>query len=742
MKIVGPLVILLLLTILRGQTQNLDSRVLEIKIKSNGDYDFEGAAFLKEELRNADIILLGEPYHQAKYYPVKIQLVKYLHDQLGFGVIAFESGLFQMEMVNADIKSGEETFSAFEKGLFPIWTSTYEFEELYGYLDSLKSVGSSMEIAGFDCQVSGSNASNRFVASLEQASKDNGIAIEKKPLQILQAQFENLETGKKGLTADFDGESINELLKLEKSIRAIPSLSLLHQSLLGFIGHFTDLYKNKIHEKIVNGSFDFSDSNVRDSLMAMQLMYLHRQCYPGKKLIAWGASLHFANQVQPLEAEHPAKGYKPMGYHLKKELGNKVFCLAITTDDNIPNTMEWGLAKRKIDAAWLSHKLLQDSLVTSCSLGQLIGKGNWSMVVDGILYFDSSPIQKQNTDANAYLIKGQIVDAKTWLPVSYGGIMLNGTHVGTASEANGNFYLKVDSSQLNKTLIISCIGYKSKYVSVARILKAKNAFQILLTPEVELLREVVINAKAFGAKEILTEAIQRIPENYVQSPFNMEFYSIINVLDTASSQDYKVESIFSTYYEGYSKGSKKSYRIIQKRESGEYFMKEKTHGKGQWPMVEVAFNDLFNNEYNKNIFSVEAFEKINLKLLGVKLFNSDTVFVITYDYLVHGEIYISAKDYAFVKHITTSTGLGFRNRMEIIYRKEEGKYFPYGANGDYLHVYKVDRKKKFLKISNRTILKRFKLENPDSFDENYDLWQPKNIAFNKDYWDSNYPSKD
>src|SRR5258706_13189862 len=255
MKIVGPLVILLLLTILRGQTQNLDSRILEIKIKNNGDYDFAGAAFLKEELRNADIILLGEPYHHAKYYPIKIQLVKYLHDQLGFDVIAFESGLFQMEMVNADIKSGEGASSAFEKGLFPIWTSTYEFEELYGYLDSLKSAGSSMEIAGFDCQVSASNASKRFVASLEQASKDNGIAIEKKPLQILQAQFENLETGKKGLTADFDSESIKELLKLEKSIR-IPSLSMLHQSLLGFIGHFTDLYKIKIHEKIVNGSFD------------------------------------------------------------------------------------------------------------------------------------------------------------------------------------------------------------------------------------------------------------------------------------------------------------------------------------------------------------------------------------------------------------------------------------------------------------------------------------------------------
>ena len=207
---ISALFILLVIAIPSGLAQNPEPKVLELKLKSNGDYDFAGTDFLRQALRNADIILLGEPYHHPKYYPFKIQLVKYLHDQLGFGVIAFESGLFQMDMVNTDIKNGDDISSAFEKGLFPIWTLTYEFEELYPYLDSLKKEGFPMEIAGFDCQISSSNASKRFVPETERASKEHHIAVEQKALQILQSQFENLETGK-GLTEDFDDESLKEL---------------------------------------------------------------------------------------------------------------------------------------------------------------------------------------------------------------------------------------------------------------------------------------------------------------------------------------------------------------------------------------------------------------------------------------------------------------------------------------------------------------------------------------------------
>src|SRR5882762_9637541 len=111
---------------------------IPISKKDNGQIDFSKLDFLKSELEKAEIVLLGEPSHSPQYYDIKIQLVKYLHEQLNFDVLAFESGLYQMETANSDIKKGESIYSAFESSLFPIWTTKEEFQKIYGYLDSLR----------------------------------------------------------------------------------------------------------------------------------------------------------------------------------------------------------------------------------------------------------------------------------------------------------------------------------------------------------------------------------------------------------------------------------------------------------------------------------------------------------------------------------------------------------------------------------------------------------------------------
>jgi erythromycin esterase-like protein len=139
--------------------------------KADGQIDFSKLEFLKSELEKADIVLLGEPSHSPEYYDIKIQLVKYLHEQLNFDVLAFESGLYQMETANSEIKKGKSIFSLFESSLFPIWTSTEEFQTIYGYLDSLRNRKDTLEITGFDCQVSASYASKRFISEFEASLK-------------------------------------------------------------------------------------------------------------------------------------------------------------------------------------------------------------------------------------------------------------------------------------------------------------------------------------------------------------------------------------------------------------------------------------------------------------------------------------------------------------------------------------------------------------------------------------------
>jgi len=715
-------------------SQTVDFQTIPFSTNAQGPIDFSRLEFLKAELANADIVLLGEPTHSPRYYDIKIQLVKYLHEQLDFDVIAFESGLYQMEAANADIKKGKSCSSAFERGLFPVWTASEEFQQIYSYFDSLRIHKDTFDITGFDCQVSAYYASKQFIDELAIALANSQISFKPKTLQLLQAQFETLETGKNGLTEDFNEESLQALTELAMAIEPIHDLRIYHQSLIGWIGHFGDLYYNNIVEKLNNGTFGPKDGNVRDSLMAANMLYIREQLYPGKKIIGWGANLHFANNIGNLnfDSEDSIK-FVPMGYRLKQELGDKVFFLAVTTNNNIPNSIEAELAEKEIALAWIPKSVMNKSF-ESLSLGSP-ASGDWHEAVDGILYFNSS----DDNIHDKYFYKGIILNEKTNEPVSFAHITLEGTTSGTASDIDGKWFLKIDSSVSDNNVKISCIGFKTTYVS-ARSLMEKTT--IKLTPEVQFLNEVLIEANAPDAVEILQHVIDSIPNNYIQTPFNMEFYSINTTTDTTSNRSFTVESVFESYYQGYYKAAKKNYRILHKRESDEYYMKEKTHGLSQWPMWEVAFNDIFSSHSRYQIVMLESLKKIDPQFVGTELYDGDTVFIIKYNYQVSGVLYISSKDYAVVKHVTTSSGKDYQNRTEIIYEKQNGKYFPYAANGDYLHRYKVEGTNKILKTSNRVRLNRIDVENVNAFEYNKELWYPKNVAYNNEYWDNNYPKMD
>jgi erythromycin esterase-like protein len=732
--------ILSLVVILSGAQDVLPQipNYTEISISKDGSQqiDFLKLEFLKSELENADIVLLGEPSHTPQYYDIKIQLVKYLHEQLGFDVLAFESGLYQMETANSEIKKGGSVYSAFENSLFPIWTSQEEFQKLYGYLDSLRHAGDAFDIAGFDFQVSAYYASKKFVLELQNALQNNQISFSLKPFDILQSQFENLETGEKGLTEDFNEESITELRRLAESLRSDAALDLYYQSLVGWIAHFSDLYRNNLAKKIKEGTFQGKDSNIRDSLMAMNMIYLHEKLYPGKKIIGWGANGHFANKVKTINTwVSESRQFVGMGSHLKQKLGDKVFFLAVTTDNNYPGTIERELSEKGIELAWISKPDMTKSDFASCLLGRP-SSGNWDEVVDGILYFNSSE-QVIPKSRNSYFIKGNVLNAREENEsVAFASFSIVGTTKGTASNVDGEYNLKIDSADLQKTINISSIGFKTRSITVKSLLEVKTIF---LIPEIELLKEVLVQGKRPDANEILQQAIENIPNNYLQIPFNMEFFAENTVLDTTDNKSFTLESVFSSYYEGYHKAAKKNYRILQKRESGTYYMKEKMHGLAQWPMWEMAFNDIFSNQSEHQIVTLESLKKIEPKLIGTQLYDGDTVFVIRYNYKVAGTIYVSSKDYAILKHVINASGRGYKNRTEILYRRQDGKYFPYAANGDYLHQYKVDGVRKFLKISNRTRLIGIETEDVTPFEHRQELWVPKDVEYDPEYWNKYYP---
>ena len=84
---------------------------------SNEDYtDF---ALLKQSLQDITIVGLGEQSHyDGSTFKAKTRLVKFLHQQMGFCVIAFESGFYDCYKAWQEIQAGKTAIDAARKSIY------------------------------------------------------------------------------------------------------------------------------------------------------------------------------------------------------------------------------------------------------------------------------------------------------------------------------------------------------------------------------------------------------------------------------------------------------------------------------------------------------------------------------------------------------------------------------------------------------------------------------------------------
>lgn len=369
---------------------------------------------------------------------------------------------------------------------------------------------------------------------------------------------------------------------------------------------------------------------------------------------------------------------------------------------------------------------------------------NWFVILIPLIFALNAPGQ--------VVQQGKIVDRETRMPVSFANISISNSSMGTASDENGGFQLKLPASVSEKKIVVSSIGYYNAFISIDSIIKLPNTQIIInLRPFTQYLGEVVVSEKRLRPDELLKEAIAAIPENYWQEPFNLEFYSRILVRDT-SAMVYKLETILLMYRKGYmSKGANWS-KIVQKREQGNSPLppeREKKTKKEYFPFVpgfDIFLADRIGagNEGGYTVFNPKMFDKMSFDYAGVSVFDQDTVVRIEYsrrkndlekepgeDGKYAGVIYIATNNLAIVRHT-----FGFGNiNMDIIYKKSGASYFPYSIQTERLiHV-----GKKAYAVVHTASLRNIIQEGVQLIEQSRENWYAEDVPFREQYWESNYP---
>lgn len=152
----------------------------------------------------------------------------------------------------------------------------------------------------------------------------------------------------------------------------------------------------------------------------------------------------------------------------------------------------------------------------------------------------------QKDSVDFFMIEGKVFDRSNRLPLPYANIYLKNKSIGTISNEEGEFTIKLSSQNLADTLTISYMGYKNHEQEISTLVNTTSDY--FLEMDVVPIQEVII--RLLSPVLILENARTNIPFNYPQNPVILtSFYR--ETVKRANRYMIVSEALLDTYKPGY-----------------------------------------------------------------------------------------------------------------------------------------------------------------------------------------------
>jgi erythromycin esterase len=329
---------------------------------------------------------------------------------MGFDVLAWESGFYDVDRAWQMIQAGADVQTAGRRSLHGVWSSSQQVRPTLAYVASTLNTARPLEMAGFDPQFTSWASRDSLDVRVAQFARDIGSPVVNDPAwPSALATLRSVSTGLAAIIKPGEAEK-ETLLRILSTLRTHATAAGGRRALWWAQALESVAASARMAWARPEGGGPTLEENIaREDQMSRNLVWLANEHYRGRKIIVWAHTAHISRNVGALRTlagvAQGTPGLRPMGEQVHAALGDDMYAIGFTAArgswsrgaDLVPlqtpaeGSLEAHLYQLGMAYAFMDFsdpgpggEWLQDAVSRPTNYINL--RGDWPRVLDGMFY--------------------------------------------------------------------------------------------------------------------------------------------------------------------------------------------------------------------------------------------------------------------------------------------------------------------------------------------------------------------
>ncbi len=262
--------------------------------------DYRDLTPFAEAIGSARIVALGEQTHGGREeFQLKLRLLKFLHEKLGFEVLLLESGFYDIARLAERMAAGEQLDAMAPGHVFFMYANSAEGREMLRYVDARQASVTPLRLGGIDSQHSGALSQAELLPRLRAFLRERGSALAEgqawsefaAPLPPLLAMQRQIPAPALRFAFKRQSQALRAELCPAMPTQGGPTTAEIWCQIV------KSLQSQAI--SVWSAGADYQ----RDLQMGDNAIWLMARMFPGKKAVIWAHTIHVAKGFKRSEAQ-------------------------------------------------------------------------------------------------------------------------------------------------------------------------------------------------------------------------------------------------------------------------------------------------------------------------------------------------------------------------------------------------------------------------------------------------------